>query len=101
MNQSAGEKTWFLYLIRCNNGRLYTGISTDVQRRLAEHEAGKGAKFLRGKGPLAVVFQQPAGSRSEALKAEAALKKLSRTDKEAVVQTGRFLTPLLQAGPEA
>jgi len=73
---------WFIYLIRCHNGNLYTGISTDVARRFSEHQAGKGAKYLRGKGPLQLVYQRKIGSHSEALKAEISVKKLPRQAKE-------------------
>jgi len=86
----AQEKQWFLYIIRCNNGHLYTGISTDVERRLGEHRSGKGAKYLRGKGPIELVLQQSIGSHSDALRAEAAVKRLSRKEKEAVICTGRL-----------
>ena len=67
---------WTLYMIRTKNGALYTGITQDVKRRFAEHADGgkKGAKYLRGRGPLELVFQQKIGSRSQALKAEAAGK---------------------------
>jgi len=82
------EGTWFLYLIRCKDGSLYTGITTDVDRRFAEHQSGKGAKYLRGKTPLTLVFQQKIGSRSAALKAEASIKKLSKVEKEAIINTG-------------
>jgi len=78
-------KMWYLYMVRCHQGQLYTGISTDVTRRFAEHEAGKGARFLRGKGPLALQFQQPIGTHSEALKMEAQVKKLSKKEKERLV----------------
>jgi len=81
-NQSAD---WFLYLVRCRNGHLYTGISTDVARRFAKHQAGKGAKYLRGKGPLELVYQQKIGTRSEALKAEIKVKKMSRQTKEKLI----------------
>jgi len=79
---------WFLYLIRCSGGQLYTGITTDVKRRFSEHESGKGAKFLRGKGPLELVFQQAVGDRSTALKAEAMIKKMDKTEKETLVIKG-------------
>jgi len=82
------EVTWFLYLIRCKDGALYTGITTDVDRRFAEHQSGKGAKYLRGKAPLTLAFQQKIGSRSAALKAEASIKKLSKANKEAIINTG-------------
>ena len=77
-------KNWFLYLIRCKNGRLYTGITTDVERRFAEHTSNdkKGAKYLRGKAPLALVIKKKIGSKSMALKIEAKVKKLSKIKKE-------------------
>ncbi|MBN4076675.1 GIY-YIG nuclease family protein [Mariprofundus ferrooxydans] len=78
-------KVWFLYMIRCNKGQLYTGISTDVARRFAEHESGKGAKFLRGKAPLRLQFEQCVGSHSEALKVEIQVKKLSKKEKERLI----------------
>jgi len=79
---------WYLYLIRVKGGSLYTGIATDVERRFSEHVAGgrKGAKYLRGRGPLQLVFRQKIGSRSQALKAEAAVKKMPKTEKENLVR---------------
>ncbi|MBB3190818.1 GIY-YIG nuclease family protein [Halomonas cerina] len=72
---------WHLYVIEMASGALYTGITTDVDRRLAAHRAGRGAKALRGKGPLVLVHRQCVGSRSEALRLEAAVKKLSAARK--------------------
>lgn len=79
---------WFLYMIRDKKGHLYTGITQDVERRFAEHVEGgkKGAKFLRGRGPLKLVFRQKIGTRSEALKAEAAVKKMSKVEKERLIK---------------
>ncbi|MDX8407269.1 MAG: GIY-YIG nuclease family protein [Mariprofundaceae bacterium] len=79
------KPTWFVYLVRTAAGHLYTGISTDVERRFSEHAAGKGAKYLRGKGPLELVFQKHVGSRADALKLEAAIKKMSKCEKEAML----------------
>jgi len=78
---------WFLYLIRCKNGRLYTGITTDVERRFEEHRNGKkkGSKYLRGKAPLKLVMKKKVGNRSMALKIEAKVKKLPKTKKELLV----------------
>jgi len=81
----AETKPWFLYMVRCNSGQLYTGITTDVARRFAEHKAGKGAKFLRGKGPLILQFQMLVGSHSDALKKEVQIKKLSKSAKEQLI----------------
>ena len=79
---------WTLYMIRTKNGALYTGITQDVERRFAEHAAGrkKAAKYLRGRGPLKLVFRQKIGSRSQALKAEAAVRKMSKAEKEGMVK---------------
>lgn len=81
------NKDWFLYFIRTNKGSLYTGITTNVERRFAEHKsAGKlGAKYLKGKGPLQLEFSVKVGSRSQALKLEYQVKQLSKTAKEKVV----------------
>ncbi|TVL97573.1 MAG: hypothetical protein CV087_22185 [Candidatus Brocadia sp. WS118] len=81
-------KDWFLYVIRCKHGRLYTGITTDVKRRFAEHTSNgkKGAKCLRGKAPLTLVVKKKIGSKSLALKAEAKVKKLSKIKKEMFVE---------------
>jgi len=78
---------WPLYMIRCNNNSLYTGITTEVERRFQEHQSNtpKSAKYLRGKGPLQLVFQTIIGNRSEASIAEAKVKKLSRVEKEELV----------------
>jgi putative endonuclease len=76
-------KTWSVYLLRCADGSLYTGIATDVSRRLAEHAEGeKGAKYLRGRGPLELVFHQEIGDRGLALKVEHRVKRLPKADKE-------------------
>lgn len=75
------EAAWHLYLIETASGALYTGITTDVQRRLGEHSAGRGAKALRGKGPLSLVHHEEVGTRSDALKLEAAVKRLPAVKK--------------------
>jgi putative endonuclease len=72
---------WWLYLLACRDGRTYAGIATDVAARFAAHSSGKGAKFTRSNPPVRVLGTQSFASKSEALKAEAALKKLRRTEK--------------------
>ncbi len=74
-------------MIRLANGSLYTGIAENVERRFEEHRENgrKAAKALRGKGPLALVYRRAVGTRSEALKAEAAVKKLTKQEKENIV----------------
>ena len=73
---------WYLYILRCGDGSLYTGITTDVQRRLEAHRAGKGAKYTRGRGPLELVYREEWGTHSEALKRELEIKRLPREEKE-------------------
>lgn len=81
-----GDATFSLYILRCNDGSLYTGIAIDVAKRLREHESGKrGAKYLRGRGPLHLVFEQSLGDRGAATRAEHQVKRLDRSQKEALV----------------
>ena len=77
------ESSWFVYIIRCGDLSLYTGIATDVDRRFAEHQSqgAKAAKYLRGRLPLTLLYQQKIGSRSEASKVELRIKSLSRKEK--------------------
>lgn len=75
------EATWYLYILRCGDGSLYTGITTDVQRRLEEHRSGTGAKYTRGRSPLELVYREICGSHSDALKREFAVKRLTRREK--------------------
>lgn len=75
---------WHLYLLRCGDGTLYCGIALDVAARLAQHRAGKGAKYTRGRAPLELVYQEACASRSEALRRERAVKRLPRAGKLAL-----------------
>lgn len=79
------DAVWHLYMLRMANGMLYTGITTDVMRRMAQHQVGKGAKALRGKGELALVFHCQVGGHSRALKLEYRVKQLSKQQKERLV----------------
>lgn len=76
------QKVWKLYMLRCGDGSLYTGITTDVEARLEAHRCGKGAKYTRGRGPLELVYTEECGTHSDALKRELAIKALTREDKE-------------------
>ena len=75
------DRQWFLYILRCGDGSLYTGITTDVEARLDMHRSGKGAKYTRGRGPLELIYTEPCGTRSDASKREWAIKKLTREEK--------------------
>ena len=79
------DKSWYVYILRCGDGSLYTGITTDVQARLETHRRGKGAKYTRGRGPLEMVYSEECGSHSDALKREIAIKALSRDDKQKLI----------------
>ena len=75
------QKTWKLYILRCGDGSLYTGIALDVQARLTRHREGTGAKYTRGRGPLELVYQEECGDHSSALKREYEVKSLPRQEK--------------------
>ena len=80
----AAGAAWFVYIARCADGSLYTGIARDVPARLAAHDAGKGAKYTRGRGPLRLLAQRRCPTKGAALRLELALKRLSREEKLAV-----------------
>lgn len=84
---------WYLYLVRCNDGSLYTGISTDVERRFAAHAANRGARRLRGRGPLELVYSHALGDRGLASRVEHRVKQLNRSDKERLIR-GELPLPL-------
>lgn len=79
---------WHVYLIECADGSLYTGVSTDVERRFQEHLAGKGARYTRSHKPVRLVASRPVGSRSAALSAEVAIKRLPKERKIAALING-------------
>ena len=79
------ESIWKLYILRCGDGTLYTGITTDVARRLEAHRTGKGAKYTRGRGPLELVYTETCANHSEALKRELKVKAMTREEKEALI----------------
>ena len=80
------EAIWYLYILRCGDGTLYTGITTDVEKRLAAHRCGRGAKYTRGRQPLELVYREVCDGHSHALKRELEIKKLSRQEKEALIK---------------
>jgi putative endonuclease len=97
---------WTVYLARCRDGTLYTGITTDPERRLAEHNAGSGAAYTRTRLPVVLVYWETASDRSSALRREHAIKGLSRAAKEALAALSRpgRATPLgagVRPGPIA
>ena len=77
---------WYLYILRCGDGSLYTGITTDVEKRLEAHRIGKGAKYTRGRGPLELIYREECGDHSAALRREIEIKALSREEKLKLIQ---------------
>lgn len=75
------DSVWYLYILHCADGTLYTGITTDVEKRFAAHCSGKGAKYTRGRAPLELVYQEVCGTHSDALRRELEVKKLTRSEK--------------------
>lgn len=83
------EKNWSVYMLRCADGSLYTGVTTDPQRRLAEHngeKAGRGARYTRVRRPVKLVWQEAGHDRSSALRRECAVKKMRKIDKEQLIK---------------
>ncbi len=72
---------WFVYLLTCSDGTLYCGITNDLERRLMQHNAGTGAKYVRARRPAVISYTEAASDRSAASKREAAIKKMSRSEK--------------------
>lgn len=81
------DKKWYLYILRCADGTLYTGITTDVEARLETHRSGKGAKYTRGRGPLELVYREECENHSQALKRELAVKAMSREEKQKLIKS--------------
>jgi len=78
-------KPWFVYILRCSDRTLYTGITVDLEHRLEAHQLGAAAKYTRSRRPVSLLYQERQHDRSSALKREAALRRLGRTGKLAVI----------------
>ena len=87
---AASTKRWFVYLVRCSDGSLYTGIAIDVAARIAAHNAGRGARYTRGRGPLRLCATRRCASKGAALSLELQVKRLTRSHKEAIAEPNRF-----------
>ncbi len=81
--------SWWVYFLRCRDDTLYCGMTDDPERRCAAHNAGHGAKYTRGRRPVTLVYREECPDKSAALKREAALKKLSRREKLALIEGAR------------
>lgn len=101
------EPVWHLYVLRCGDGTLYTGVTTDIERRVREHSQGRASRYTRTHQPVELVHRELCGSRSQALSRECAVKSLSRTRKDELIAgrvsaqpTGRAAGPPPQPGPK-
>jgi putative endonuclease len=90
------ESEWYIYLVRCSDGSLYTGIAVDVARRFKQHCSGTGAKYLRGKGPLKLVLKRKVGDRGLAMRLENRIKRLSRERKEKLLADRKLVTQIIR-----
>lgn len=85
-----GPDRWFVYILRCADDSLYTGIARDVAARLRAHAAGRGARYTRSRGPLVLCAQRRCGSKGEALRLELAIKRLARNQKLLLLSSRRL-----------
>ncbi len=83
-----GDKIWFCYILKCADGSLYAGITTDPSRRERQHNAGRGAKYTRGRRPVKMVYCEPADNHAQALRREHTLRTLPRSRKLALIHAG-------------
>lgn len=90
---------WLVYLLRCRDGSLYAGATNDLEKRLAAHARGRGSRYTRSRLPVALVLAEPARDRSAALRREAALKRLTRAGKLALVARAAATTRARSARP--
>lgn len=81
--------SWFLYIVECTDASYYTGITTDIDRRIDEHNTGKGAKYTQGRGPVSVVYTENFEDRSQASKREFEIKALTKDQKKKLIQSLR------------
>lgn len=83
--------SWYVYMLRCRDGSLYTGYTDDPDRRLAVHQSGKGAKYTRSRLPVQLVYREECADKSAALRREFAIKKLTKREKEAIISSKEVL----------
>lgn len=89
---SAPERSWYVYMLRCSDNSLYTGVTTDLERREAEHNAPASVtRYTRVRRPVRIVYAEPAENRSQACRREHSIKSLSKRCKEALIRTDRNL----------
>jgi len=92
----ADGANWSLYILKCSDGTFYTGVTNDIDRRFRAHQEGKASRFTRTRRPVALVYQEPCGTRSQALTRECAVKSLSRPKKQELVAGGSSTGPSMK-----
>ncbi|MBI4367853.1 MAG: GIY-YIG nuclease family protein [Candidatus Omnitrophica bacterium] len=85
------KENWFLYMLECCDGSLYTGVTKDLQRRLKMHNDGKASRYTRTRRPVRIIYQEPCGNRTRALVRECAVKALPKKKKEQLAKNKVFL----------
>lgn len=86
---AAAEPPWFVYILECRDGSLYTGVTNNLERRQHQHNEGTASRYTRSRRPVTLRYQELCGSRSQALIRECSLRLLSRKEKEELVKRGR------------
>ena len=81
---------WYVYILQCKDGTYYTGCTTDIERRIAQHYAGTGAKYCRGRGPFTLEWSMMLSCRSNACKLESLIKRMTREQKQCLIEKGTF-----------
>lgn len=99
--KTESSRTWWAYMLRCSDGSLYTGIATDVERRVSEHNAGTGAKYTRSHRPVEAIWRERCDDKSAALKREAAIKRLTRAQKLQIAARGSAVCPTCNSDADA
>lgn len=94
---TASSDKWVVYMLECADGTLYTGITTDLEKRVATHNAGKGARYTRGRLPVRPLYSEPCADHRQALRREIAIKRLSATEKRALILKRKRKTRLLSS----
>ncbi len=82
VRRNLASKKWFLYILECSDGTLYTGITNDISRRIELHNSGKASRYTRGRRPVTLIYQEPCRNKSFALKKEYVMKSLTRSEKK-------------------
>jgi predicted GIY-YIG superfamily endonuclease len=82
----ANSRRWYVYILKCRDGTLYTGITNDLSRRAAEHNSGTASRYTRSRRPVQIIYKEPCSNRSAALKKEYAVKSLTRKEKEDYIE---------------